>query len=153
MPIKRSFLSVAALGAVLLSAGISPVFAESGTTPAPAKADKLVQVATLRGAQAIREFEANVRLVQAQRNEAVQLAAAVEMESNAKKKAGLKAQLDKLLQKLNENNAQMIKAYGFSLARNYQIVPEAIGIYAYVTDAEAARIEQARKAAAKTGQR
>jgi hypothetical protein len=109
---------------------------------------KLVKVATLPTVEANREFQANVQLVQAQRQAAVELNSAVEKEKDAAKKKDLKAQFDALVTKLNENNEAMRKAYGFSLDRNYTIEIEKAHVYMLVTDEEAARIEAAEKAAA-----
>ena len=50
--------------------------------------------------------------------------------------------------KLNENNQLMIKTYGFSLERNYTIVPEVSHVYMFVTDEEAAKYEKEQKDAA-----
>jgi hypothetical protein len=45
--------------------------------------------------------------------------------------------------KLNENNALMRKTYGFSLDRNYSVVIEKAHVYMFVTEEEAAQLEQA----------
>ncbi|HUR59200.1 MAG TPA: hypothetical protein VM029_15900, partial [Opitutaceae bacterium] len=117
-------------------------------TPAP-QPQKLVKVATLNNAEANREFQANVQLLQGQRQAAVELNAAMDKEKDAKKKQELKTQLDQLMAKLNENNDKMQKAYGFSLTRNYSMEIEKANIYMFVTDEEAAAIEKAQQAEAK----
>jgi len=117
--------------------------------PAPAsKQQKLIKVSTLQTAEANREFQANVQLIQAQREAAVQINAAMDKETDAAKKKELKGQLDALIAKLNENNEKMRKAYGFSLERNYTLEIEKSHVYMLVTDEEAAKIEAAQKAAA-----
>lgn len=153
---KRHTLTVLALSASLFTAGhvLGQGKAKSGT-PAPAAAEapkpmKLVKIATLNSVEANREFQNNVQLLQAQRQAVVELNAAVEKEKDAKKKKELQTQRDQVLAKLNENNAQMQKAYGFSLTRNYTMEIEKSHIYLQVTEEEAAKFEkEAAKAAAK----
>ena len=107
------------------------------------KAQKLVQVSTLNTIEANREFQANVQLLQAQRQAAVELNTAIEREKDAAKQKELKGRLDALMTKLNENNALMRKTYGFSLDRNYSVVIEKAHVYMFVSEEEAAQIEQA----------
>lgn len=124
----------------------SGAFAQSGKPAAEqAKQQKLVRVATLPTAEVNREFQSNVQLMQAQRQAAVELNTAFEKETDAKKKAELKKQLDQALAKLNENNEKMTKAYGFSLNRNYTMEIVSSNIYMLVSDEEAAAIEKAAK--------
>jgi hypothetical protein len=107
------------------------------------KAQKLVQVSTLNTVEANREFQANVQLLQAQRQAAVELNTAIEREKDAAKQKELKGRLEALMTKLNENNALMRKTYGFSLDRNYSVVIEKAHVYMFVSEEEAAQIEQA----------
>jgi uncharacterized FlaG/YvyC family protein len=115
--------------------------------PAP-KQQKLLKVSTLKTAEANREFQANIQLLQAQRQAAIQLNTEMEKETDAAKKKTLKGQLDALMAKLNENNEKMRNAYGFSLDRNYTLEIETAHVYMLVTDEEAAKIEASQKAAA-----
>ena len=146
---KRHSLTLITLGASLLAAGYmlgqSPA---KSAAPAAAKPTKLVRVATLNGVQANREFQANVQLLQAQRQAVMELNTAIEKEKDEKKKKEMKAQQETILKKLNENNAAMQKAYGFSLTRNYTLEIETAHILMEVTDEEAAKIEKAEKEAA-----
>ena len=107
------------------------------------KAQKLVQVSTLNTIEANSEFQANVQLLQAQRQAAVELNTAIEREKDAAKQKELKGRLEGLMTKLNENNALMRKTYGFSLDRNYSVVIEKAHVYMFVSEEEAAQIEQA----------
>ena len=145
---QTSLLSLVA--SLLLVPAVIAADAKKADAKADAKpaTQKLIKVATLPTAEANREFQANVQLVQAQRQAAVELNSAVEKEKDAAKKKELKAQFDALVTKLNENNEAMRKAYGFSLDRNYTIEIEKAHVYMLVTDEEAARIEAAEKAAA-----
>ena len=145
---QTSLLSLVA--SLLLVPAVIAADAKKADAKADAKpaTQKLIKVATLPTAEANREFQANVQLVQAQRQAAVELNSAVEKEKDAAKKKELKAQFDTLVTKLNENNEAMRKAYGFSLDRNYTIEIEKAHVYMLVTDEEAARIEAAEKAAA-----
>ncbi len=142
---KKLTLGMIALSASLLSSGY--LLGQAGPKQnAPAeKQQKLVRVATLKTAEANREFQANVQLLQAQRQAAVQLNTAMEKESNAKKKKELKQQLDAIMAKLNENNDKMRQAYGFSLSRNYTLEIETAHVYMLVTEEEAAKLEQEQR--------
>jgi len=125
----------------LLAASL-PAAQPAAKADAP-KAQKLVQVSTLSTIEANREFQANVQLLQAQRQAAVELNTALEREKDAAKQKELKGRLETLMTKLNENNALMRKTYGFSLDRNYSVVIEKAHIYMVVTEEEAAQLEQA----------
>ena len=115
---------------------------------AEAKPQKLVRVSTLSTVEANREFQTNVQLLQAQRQAAIEINAAHDKETDAAKKKELKARLDAVLAKLNDNNDKMRKTYGFSIDRNYTLVVETAHVYMFVTDEEAAKIEAAAKAEA-----
>lgn len=147
---KRILLPLLTLGAVFTAASLG--FAQpKPAAPAPAQAapkqQKLVKVATLNGVQANKDFQSNLQLVQAQRQGAQALNDELEKEKDPKKKKELKTKLDAAMAKLNENNAAMQKAYGFSLSRNYTMEIETSHIYLLVTDEEAAKIDQEQKAA------
>jgi len=142
---KRNTLTLLALGAVLLTAGFALGQAQTSPAAAAPKQQKLFKVATLNGVKANQEFQSNVQLLQAQRQAAIELNAAMEKEKDAKKKKELKAQVDAVVAKLNENNAAMLKTYGFSLTRNYTIEIETANIYMMVTDEEAAKLEAEQK--------
>jgi len=145
---KRNTLTSLALGATLVTSGILIGQGQSkkaAPDAAPAKQQRLVRVATLSTVKANQEFQANVQLLQAQRQAAVELNTKMEQEKDAAKKKELKTQLDALLAKLNENNNAMAKAYGFSLTRNYTMEIEKSNIYMLVSDEEAAKIEKAQK--------
>jgi hypothetical protein len=146
---KRHTLGLLALSASLLTAGSVVGQTKPAAADAAPKQQKLVRVATLENAQANREFQANVQLLQAQRQAAIQLDAEIKAEKDAKKKKEKQAELDKLIAKLNENDKAMQKAYGFSLSRNYTMEIEKSSIYMLVTDEEAAKIDKAAATAAK----
>lgn len=145
---KRNTLTLLALGASLVTGGIVIGQSQSKTAApadASAKPQRLVRVATLNTVKANQEFQANVHLLQMQRQAAVELNTKIEQEKDAAKKKELKAQLDTLMAKLNENNNAMAKAYGFSLTRNYTMEIEKSNIYMLVTDEEAVQIEKTQK--------
>ncbi len=130
------------LAPLSLLAATLPAAQPAAKADAP-KAQKLVQVSTLNTIEANREFQANVQLLQAQRQAAVELNTAIEREKDTAKQKELKGRLDALMAKLNENNALMRKTYGFSLDRNYSVVIEKAHVYMFVTEEEAAQLEQA----------
>lgn len=146
---KRSLLTTLALGASLVGTGylVGQTQNKSAAPAAAAKApeQKLIKMVTLNSAVANREFQNNVQLLQAQRQEVLRLNGELEKEKDAKKKAELKTQLDTVLAKLNENNDKMSKAYGFSLARNYVMEVEVASVYLIVSDEEAAKLEAEQK--------
>jgi hypothetical protein len=144
---KQRTLQLLAVSASLLTAASMFGQPKTAATPAapaaqPGQQQKLVKIATLPTVEANREFQANVQIVQAQRQNAIELNAAIEKEKDAKKKADMKKELDTLMARLNENNEKMQKAYGFSLTRNYTMEIEKSHIYMFVTDEEAAKIEK-----------
>jgi hypothetical protein len=147
-------LRLLALGATLVAGpafAADPVPKSAPASVAAPKQQKLIRVATLPNIQANQEFQANVQLVQTQRQQAIELNAAIEKETNAAKKKELKTKLDELMAKLNENHQKMVKLYNFSLERNYTLVTEVSHVYMFVSDEEAAKYEkdQAAEAAAK----
>lgn len=143
-------LRILALGATLVAGTMLAADSASKNAPAPAapKQQKLVRVATLPTIQANQEFQANVQLVQTQRQQAIELNAAMEKETNAAKKKELKTKLDELMAKLNENHQKMVKVYNFSLERNYTLVNEVSHVYMFVSDEEAAKYEKDQAEAA-----
>ncbi len=150
---KKSLLILSILGASLLSGGylLGQAGGSASNTPAGAtsKPQRLIRVSTLRTVEANQEFQTNVQVMQAKRQQLIEANTAVEKETNAAKKKELKAKLDDLLGKLNEDNQKMFKAYGFSLERNYTLVPEVAHIYMLVSEEEAVRFEKAAAAAQK----
>ncbi|MFA6287820.1 MAG: hypothetical protein WC661_10595 [Opitutaceae bacterium] len=152
----KATLRVLLLSTSMLTAGLwaadTVTFPGSTSTAAPApapKQQKLLKVCSLNTAQSFQEFQANVQVVQTQRQLAIEANTAYEKETNATKKKELKAKVDELLAKLNENNQTMIKTYGFSLERSYTVAVEKADVYMLVTDEEAAKIEKNQAAAAK----
>lgn len=145
-----SFLSLVLGAGVLFTAGhVLGQNKAAPAAPAPAaKQQRVVKIATLGTPELNREFQANVQFMQAQRQAATELNVAWDKEKDPKKKAELKVKLDQLLAQLNENNEKMIKAYGFSLNRNYTIEIVSSNIYTFVTDEEFAALEKVQKAEA-----
>ena len=155
---KSTLLTLALTGSLLAALSFAadtkkaaPAATKAAPAPAAAPAapqqQKLVRVATLKSVEANREFQNNVQLLQAQRQQAVELGTALEKEPNAAKKKELKTTVDELMAKLNENNEKMVKAYGFSLNRNYSMIVETSHIYMFVSDEEAAKLEKEQAAA------
>ena len=112
---------------------------------AEAQPQKFILVSTLNTREANREFDDNVRLVQAQRQRAIELNNALRTAQTEAAKEGLQKELDQVMAKLNENNQKMLQAYGFTLTRNYTRVIETSSIYMLVSDEEADRFEEAQR--------
>ena len=136
-----SVITVSVLALAVATAQLDNLRIEDSEPAQPAP-QKLIRVSSLNTVQANQEFDRNVRLLQAQRERAVQLANAIETAQTDEAKSGLQQELDALMEKLNENNKKMVQAYGFSLTRNYTRVIETSHIYMFVTDEEAARYEE-----------
>ena len=121
-------------------------------TPAQPQQQKLIRVSTLNSIQANQEFQQNVQILQTQRQRAVELSAAIEAARTEGEKSALQIELDAIMAKLNENNQKMVKTYGFSLTRNYNLIVEKSHIYMFVTDEEADKFEAAQKKKEEEGQ-
>ena len=152
---NKAPLRVLLLGASMLTASLwaadTVTFPGATAAPAPAatpKPQRLIKVCSINTAPGFQEFQANVQVVQKQRQLAIGTKAAYEKETNAAKKEELKTKLDELIAKLNENNQLMIKTYGFSLERSYTVAVEKADVYMLVTDEEAAKIEKSQADAA-----
>ena len=152
---NKTTIRVLLLSASMLSASLwaaeTVSFPGSSATPAAApaatptpKQQKLLKVCSISTAQGFQEFQANVQVVQTQRQLVIEANTSYEKETNATKKKELKGKLDEMLAKLNENNQTMIKTYGFSLERSYTVSVEKADVYMLVTDEEAAKIEKAQ---------
>jgi hypothetical protein len=106
-------------------------------------AQKLARVATLSSVKANQEFQRNVRIMQAGRDNVIAAKEALEKAGDANK-AKLQKDLDDAVKKLNDDNQTMFKTYGYSLLRNYTLVTEKAHVFMFVSDAEAAKIEADR---------
>ena len=146
---KKTLLILPVLGALLLSGGYLMGQAGAPASTTAPKPQRLIRVSTLRTVEANQEFQTNVQILQAKRQQVLEANTALERETNAAKKKELKAKVDDLLSKLNDDNQKMFKAYGFSLERNYTLVPEVAHIYMLVSEEEAVRFEKAAAAAPK----
>jgi hypothetical protein len=151
----KSSLRFLALGASLIaSAAIAAESASKTVAVPPASAaaapkpQKLIRVSTLNTVQANQEFQQNVQIMQAQRQQVIEASNAFEAEKDPAKKKELKAKADALLAKLNDDNQKMFKTYGFTLDRNYTMVIETAHVYMLVSDEEAAKFEKEQAAAA-----
>lgn len=109
---------------------------------ADAEQARLVKVATLSTVEANQEFQRNVQIMQGLRKQAMDLKAAIDDAATESERASLEAELEELVERLNENNQKMIEAYGFSLTRNYVLVIEQSHIYMSVSEEEAERIKE-----------
>ena len=146
---KKRTLGITVITATFLALAVATAQLDNlrieDSQPAKPATQKLIRVSSLNSVEANQEFDKNVRLLQAQRERAVQLANAIETAQTDEAKSGLQQELDALMAKLNENNKKMVQAYGFSLTRNYTRVIETSHIYMFVSDEEAARYEETVK--------
>jgi len=136
-------------------AAVQPVAADvaPSQSPAPAQSSegrKLIRVSTLNGIDGNSEFQRNLAIVQGQQQLASTLFGQIELATVGETRDALQKQYDEALAKLNENNRKMLKAYGFSLTRNYVRVIENSHVYLSATAEEAARYEAAREAKEKS---
>lgn len=135
----KSTLSTSLIACILFGFQLS-----SSAAPAK-KTEKIVRVCTLNSIKANQEFNRNVSLMKLQRQNIINLKAELDKTTDKAKKKELQKKIDVALAKLNENNKKMYKTYGFTLQRNYILVPEKTHIYMVVSDAEAKKIEAALK--------
>ena len=112
---------------------------------AQAQQQKFILVSTLNTREANREFDQNVRLVQLQRQRAIELNNAIQTAQTDAARDGLQKELDQVMAKLNENNQKMLQAYGFTLTRSYTRVIETSSIFMQVSDEEAKQFEEDRR--------
>ena len=149
---KNKLLSFVALSSVLFATSLIAADDRSknavGVLQPPQNQVKLFKIATVNGAQAVKNFEHDVEVMKAERQQWLELQAAWNMETDTKKKKDLKTKVDAATAKLEADNATMAKTYGFTLGRNYTIEVEAVNIYVQVSDEEAAKIEAEQKATA-----
>ncbi len=101
---------------------------------------KLAKVASLKSVAANEEFQRNVQVMQARKQQAISLQVQMEQAADEKEKTRLKQRYDQLMTRLNADNQKMIATYGFSLTRNYTLVIEKSHVYMEVTDEEAAML-------------
>ncbi len=99
---------------------------------------KLLHVSTLRG-PAVQSFERDVKIIQANREAAVQLRAQAERLPEGEDKTKAQEAFAAAEKKLNEDNATMAKTYGFSLTRNYVADIQAGIFFVALTKEEAER--------------
>ncbi len=95
-----------------------------------------VLVCALNDVEANRNFQNNVRIVQAQRDECRKLNERIQSAFTASEKEALAKALGTVETKLKENHELMNKTYGFSLMRNYQMVIEQARLLTQISDEE-----------------
>ena len=111
----------------------------------------LIKVASLDTIKSNQEFQRNVQVVRTAYQSVIDLKAKIAEEADAIKKVELEVKLEAAAADVNKKNQKMVKAYGFSLQRNYVLVVERSHIYMRVTNEEAAlfkkQLEEAQAAA------
>jgi hypothetical protein len=119
-------------------------------TPAPEvieqNGQKLALVATIKTAATNREFQNNVQIVQKQREIAADLKRRLDQALTIGEKDAVQKKLDETLKSLNNNNALMVKTYGFSLLRNYVIHFVKTRLFTPLTDEEFEKVTPEDKA-------
>lgn len=108
---------------------------------------KVIHVCSLNSTEANQEFQRNVRLVRLQRQNVVELQAALDKATDEEAKKTLQTQLDAAKAKLVENSKIMLETYGFSLSRDYTQVIEKSHIYMILTEEEAVKFAERQKGA------
>lgn len=146
LPVRRLFV-FGMLASLMMILRFSAVAGDLETAPSDEKT-QLVRVCTLNSVEANQEFQRNVQIVQAQRQRIVNLQGQLDRSQTEELREVLQKELDRELEKLQENNQKMAETYGFSLNRNYLLVTEKAHVYMVVSDEEAARlkaVEETRK--------
>lgn len=106
---------------------------------------KLIHMSTLNG-PAVQAFERDYKIIQANREAAVQLRAQAERLPAGEEKTKADEAFAAAEKKLNDDNAAMTKAYGFSLTRNYVAEPQAGIFFVALTQEEVERAVAQQKA-------
>jgi len=97
---------------------------------------KLLSICTLNTPEAAQGFQKDVATVQAQRDIAIQLNAAMQAAETAEDKAYAKGRLDQVLGQIGVLNQAMVQAYGFSISRNYIMQIDKSTLYVWATEDE-----------------
>lgn len=116
-----------------------------GNEPPKSVDSNLLSICTLNTSQAAQVFQRDVSAVQAQRNAAVQLHAAVEAAKTPEDRAYARGKLDQALGQINALNRAMVAAYGFSITRNYVLQIDMSSLYVWSSDGELAGVSQTDK--------
>jgi len=99
-----------------------------------------VYIASLNDAAANDEFRRNVQIMQARRNQGINLARAVQAATSMEQRNAFQAQLDEINERLTADNNVMVQTYGYSLLRRYTQVIEVSHLYLELTPEEADRV-------------
>ncbi len=108
---------------------------------------KLIHVSTLNG-PAVQAFERDFKIIQANREAAIQLRAQAERLPAGEEKTKADEAFAAAEKKLNDDNAAMAKAYGFSLTRNYVAEPQSGVFFVALTQEEVQRAAAQQQAEA-----
>ncbi len=103
--------------------------------------DKFRLIAVIPGVDENNNFRRNVQLVQAQRNQLVQMKKAEET-ATGEQKTALEDEIKKAEETLLKNNEEMTKRYGFSLARDYLMEVEESKLYTLVNEEQFLKAEK-----------
>lgn len=109
--------------------------------------DKFRLIAVIPGVEENNNFRRNVQLVQAQRNQLVQMKQAADA-ATGEQKTKIEEEMKKAEEVLLKNNEEMTKRYGFSLARDYLMEVEESKLYTLVNEEEFINAEKAAEQAA-----
>lgn len=109
--------------------------------------DKFRLIAVIPGVEENNNFRRNVQLVQAQRNQLVQMKQAADA-ATGEQKTKIEEEMKKAEEVLIKNNEEMTKRYGFSLARDYLMEVEESKLYTLVNEEEFLNAEKAAEQAA-----
>ncbi len=109
--------------------------------------DKFRLIAVIPGVEENNNFRRNVQLVQAQRNQLVQMKEA-EKTATDEQKTKLEGEIKKAEETLLKNNEEMTKRYGFSLARDYLMEVEESKLYTLVNEEQFLKAEKLAEDAA-----
>lgn len=109
--------------------------------------DKFRLIAVIPGVEENNNFRRNVQLVQAQRNQLVQMKEA-EKTATDEQKTKLEEEINKAEETLLKNNEEMTKRYGFSLARDYLMEVEESKLYTLVNEEQFLKAEKLAEDAA-----
>lgn len=109
-----------------------------GETPPKSLKSNMLSVCTLNTAEAAQAFQKDVASMQAKRDIALEMQMVVENAETPDDKAYAQGRLDQVLGQVSAFNREMVRAYGFSISRNYVLQIDKSSLFVWALASEIA---------------
>ena len=109
-----------------------------GETPPKSLKSNMLSVCTLNTAEAAQAFQKDVASMQAKRDIALEMQMVVENAETPDDKAYAQGRLDQVLGQVSAFNKEMVRAYGFSISRNYVLQIDKSSLFVWALASEIA---------------